>query len=162
MTSRAALPLSEPLFTGYAITRSVVPVEQRRPGQWSPGDVARVRLEIDAQTDMTWVAVTDPIPAGASILGTGLCRDSDLLTAEEQQRGWVRPEYEERRFDGFRAYYRFVPKGRWTLEYTVRFNQAGRFHLPATRVEAMYLPEMFGELPNAPVEVTSGAGGNAP
>jgi uncharacterized protein YfaS (alpha-2-macroglobulin family) len=162
VTSRAALPLSEPLFTGYAITRSVVPVEQRRPGQWSPGDVARVRLEIDAQTDMTWVAVTDPIPAGASILGTGLGRDSDLLTAEEQQRGWVRPEYEERRFDGFRAYYRFVPKGRWTLEYTVRFNQAGRFHLPATRVEAMYLPEMFGELPNAPVEVTSGAGGNAP
>lgn len=161
VTSRAALPLSEPLFTGFAITRTVIPVEQSRPGQWSPGDVARVRLEIDAQADMSWVAVADPIPAGASILGTGLGRDSHLLATQEQQ-DWNGPEYEERRFDGYRAYYRQVSKGRWTLEYTLRFNQAGHFLLPPTRVEAMYLPEMFGELPNAPVEVESAAGGNAP
>jgi hypothetical protein len=31
---------------------------------------------------------------------------------------------------------------------------AWAFDLPATRVEAMYVPEMFGELPNATVEVT--------
>lgn len=162
VTSRAALPLSEPLFTGFAITRDVIPIEQSRPGQWSPGDVARVRLEIDAQADMSWVAVTDPVPTGASILGTGLGRDSRLATAGEQQKGWNGAEYEERRFDGYRAYYRQVSKGRWTLEYTLRFNQPGHFLLPPTRVEAMYLPEMFGELPNAPVEVKSGAGGEIP
>jgi len=39
------------------------------------------------------------------------------------------------------------------VEYTVRFNASGRFELPATRVEAMYAPEMFGELPNAPLEI---------
>ena len=28
-------------------------------------------LEINASTDMTWVAVTDPIPGGSTILGSG-------------------------------------------------------------------------------------------
>jgi len=39
------------------------------------------------------------------------------------------------------------------LEYTVRLNNAGRFALPPSRVEAMYAPETFGELPNATLEV---------
>jgi uncharacterized protein YfaS (alpha-2-macroglobulin family) len=46
-----------------------------------------------------------------------------------------------------------VPKGTWSVEYTIRFNNAGVFQLPPTRVEAMYAPEMFGELPNAAVQV---------
>ena len=49
--------------------------------------------------------------------------------------------------------YREVPKGDFTIEYVTRFNTAGEFALPATRVEAMYSPEMFGELPNAKVTV---------
>ncbi|MBV8062680.1 MAG: hypothetical protein JOY51_03745, partial [Nevskia sp.] len=75
------------------------------------------------------------------------------LTQGEKKQGDAWPAYEERRFDAFRSYYVFVPKGKWTVEYTVRFNASGRFELPATRIEAMYAPEMFGELPNAPLEV---------
>ena len=63
------------------------------------------------------------------------------------------PAFEERRFEAFRAYYRFVPKGAFTLEYTLRLNNPGTFQLPATRVEAMYAPETFGERPNAPLTV---------
>ena len=153
IASRAALPLEAPLFTGYSIVRTITPVEQRTTGQWTRGDVARVTLTVDAQTDTGWVVVDDPIPAGASILGGGLGRDSKLLTQGEVRRGWVYPVYEERRFDAFRAYYSYVPKGQWTVEYTVRFNNPGSFVLPATRVEAMYAPEMFGEMPNAPLDV---------
>jgi hypothetical protein len=46
-----------------------------------------------------------------------------------------------------------VPKGKWIVEYTVRLNNAGEFQLPETRVEAMYAPEMFGEIPNGKVVV---------
>jgi uncharacterized protein YfaS (alpha-2-macroglobulin family) len=35
------------------------------------------------------------------------------------------------------------------VDYTVRFNNPGTFLLPTTRVEAMYAPEMLGEIPNA-------------
>ena len=66
--SLAAIPLKGPLSTGYRIAKSVTPVQQKTAGKWARGDVARVRLEIDAQSDMTWVVVNDPIPAGSTIL----------------------------------------------------------------------------------------------
>jgi uncharacterized protein YfaS (alpha-2-macroglobulin family) len=152
VTSRAAVPLQAPLSSGYRISRSVTPVAGGAGG-WKRGDVARVRLEVEAQSDMTWVVVDDPVPAGAAILGTGLGGDSELLAAGEKREGMVWPAHEERSFEAFRAYYRWVPKGRFVVEYTVRLNNAGTFQLPPTRVEAMYAPEMFGELPNAKMVV---------
>ena len=151
--SRAALPLKAPISTGYAIRRGVTPVEQKDKAGYSRGDVYRVTLEIDAQTDMTWVVIDDPIPSGAAILGSGLGRDAGSLTAGEKRTGWAWPAFVERTDEAYRAYYEFVPKGKFALEYTVRLNNPGRFDLPATRVEALYAPEMFGETPNASVQV---------
>jgi uncharacterized protein YfaS (alpha-2-macroglobulin family) len=151
--SLAAIPLKEPFSSGYKIKRTVIPIEQTRPSEWSRGDIVRIRLEMEAQADMTWVVVSDPVPAGSTILGSGLGRDSRLLTKEEERKGWVWPAYEERSFEAFRAYYEYVPKGKWTVEYTIRLNQSGVFHLPTTRVEALYFPEMLGEIPNKVVEV---------
>jgi uncharacterized protein YfaS (alpha-2-macroglobulin family) len=84
-----------------------------------------------------------------------LGRDSQVLAQDERREGEAWPAFEERRFDSYRAYYAFVPKGRFTIEYTLRYNSAGQFQLPPTRVEAMYAPEMLGEWPNAAVEVSA-------
>jgi uncharacterized protein YfaS (alpha-2-macroglobulin family) len=151
--SLAAIPLKATVSSGYTIKKTITPVEQKTTGHWSRGDVYRVRLDLSAQADMSWVVVDDPIPASATVLGNGLGRDSQLLTAGEKSTGWVWPTFEERAFDAFRAYYAFVPKGTWSVEYTVRLNNAGDFSLPATRIEAMYAPEMFGESPNVNVKV---------
>ena len=151
--SLAAIPLTAPLSSGYRIAKTITPVEQKVKGAWSRGDVYRVHLDLEAQADMTWVVVDDPIPASASVLGTGLGNDSQIMSGSARAVGWTRPVYEERTFDAFRAYYDFVPKGKWSVEYTVRLNNEGRFNLPPTRIEAMYSPEMFGEAPNAPVAV---------
>ena len=151
--SLAAVPIREPLSSGFRIRRTVSAIEQKEKGAWSTGDIVRVKLEIESQADMTWVVVNDPLPAGAAILGTGLGGDSRLATKGEETKGWVWPAFEERSFESFRGYYRFVPKGTWSVEYTIRLNNAGIFQLPPTRVEAMYAPEMFGELPNAAVQV---------
>jgi hypothetical protein len=59
----------------------------------------------------------------------------------------------ERTFTACRAYYEYVAKGPWSLEYTVRLNTGGSFELPGTRVDALYAPEMFGESPNAKMEI---------
>ena len=151
--SRAALPLKAPISTGYAIKRTVTSVEQKDKAGYTRGDVYRVTLEIDAQSDMTWVVVDDPIPSGAMILGSGLGGDSASLTTGEKRAGWASPTYVERTQEAYRAYYQFLPKGSFKIEYTVRLNNPGRFDLPATRVEALYAPEMFGEVPNASVAV---------
>lgn len=151
--SQAALPLKEPLVSGYRIKKSLTPIAQKTAGLWSRGDLVRVKLEIEAQSDMTWVVVQDPIPSGSSILGSGLGRDSRLLAQGERREGEAWPAFEERSFEAFRAYYEYVPKGRFSVEYTLRLNQPGLSHLPNTRVEALYAPEVFGEVPNRPVEI---------
>ena len=151
--SLAAIPLMQPVSTGFKIKKTFTPVEQKDRGAWTRGDLLRVHLEMEAQSDMTWVVVDDPIPAGATILGSGLGRDSRLLTRGEKREGWVWPAFEERSFEAFRSYFEFVPKGSWIIEYTVRLNNEGTMHTPPTRVEAMYSPEMFGELPNQPVQI---------
>jgi uncharacterized protein YfaS (alpha-2-macroglobulin family) len=151
--SLAAIPLRESLSSGFKIKRTMTSIEQKEKGVWTAGDIMRVKLEIESQADMAWVVVDDPVPAGSAIFGTGLGLDSQLAARGEESRGWAWPAFEERSFEAYRAYYRFVPKGTWSTEYTLRLNNAGVFQLPPTRVEALYAPEMFGELPNASIQV---------
>jgi alpha-2-macroglobulin len=151
--SLAAIPLKAPLSAGYVITRSVSAVEQKDKARWSRGDVLRVRLEVDAQADMSWVVIADPVPGGATVLGSGLGRDSAIATRGERREGSAWVAYEERSQEAFRAYYAQLPRGKHVVEYSVRLNNPGKFALPPTRVEAMYAPESFGELPNATIEV---------
>jgi uncharacterized protein YfaS (alpha-2-macroglobulin family) len=150
----AAIPAGEPRAFGYRITRQVTPLQEKEKGKVSRGDLWRVTLTVDADQDMTWVAVSDPIPAGSRILGDGDGRDSRIATMDEDLRSrrlW--PSYVERTFANFRAYYEVVPRGRFSIDYTLRINNAGEFALPPTRVEAMYAPDVFGEVPNGKVVV---------
>ncbi len=149
----AAIPLKAPLAAGYTIKRSTSAVSQKTPGRWSRGDVMRVRLEIDVQGDMAWVVLSDPVPGGATLLGSGLGRDSALATRGERREGWAWPAFEERSPEAFRSYYEHLPRGRHVIEYSLRLGAPGRYALPPTRVEAMYAPETFGEVPNEAVEV---------
>lgn len=146
----AAQPLNAPLSAGYKVKKTITAVQQKTAGVYSRGDVVRINLEISAQADMNWVVVDDPVPSGASILGSGLGRDSAIAAeGEKQDSGDAWPAFVERRFTGYRAFYAYVPRGTFKLEYTVRLNNAGAFRLPPTRVEAMYAPDVFGANPNA-------------
>lgn len=149
----AAVPLQAPLSAGYRLTRRVEAVQPQRPGVWSRGDVLRVTLEIEAPQDLGWVVLADPVPAGATLLGSGLGRDSALAAGSAPQGDTAWPAHIERGADSWRAYFDTLPRGRHRISYTLRLNTAGRFVLPPARVEAMYAPENFAELPLAAVEV---------
>lgn len=151
--ARAAIPLQKPLFSGFSIRKTVIPVEQKTKGKWTRGDVAKIRLEINSQTDNSWVVVDDPIPAGSVVLGSGLGRDSRMMRKSESTGYDWYETFRERSFEALRIYYEFMPKGKWDAEYTIRLNNDGTFNLPQTRVEALYSPEMFGEIPNAKMEI---------
>jgi len=154
--SSAAVPLTEPLAAGYRIVKQITPLEPRSDGKIQPGDALRVRLEVDAQADMPWVVVDDPVPAGSSHLRgspAGVAPGATpAATPGDADTGAV-PAYVERSFQAFRAYFADLPAGKTAVEYTIRVNQAGTFLLPPTRVAALYAPETFGELPNPPLEV---------
>lgn len=151
--SLAAVPLTAPVAAGYRIERSLTSVAQKVAGRYSRGDVLRVQLKIEAQAELGWVVISDPVPAGATLLGRGLGRDSQIATRGERSTGTAWLAYEEQRSDTWRAYYAWLPRGSHTVEYTLRLNTAGRFQLPPTRVEAMYATENFGESPNGVMEV---------
>ncbi len=57
--------------------------------------------------------------------------------------GLRRPKEKE---DVIRFYHSWFT-GQEKIEYTMRFNQAGKYILPVSRVEAMYSPDLFAELP---------------
>jgi uncharacterized protein YfaS (alpha-2-macroglobulin family) len=97
--------------------------------------------------------ITDPVPSGASILGSGLGRDSDIASQGEKTSGEGWPAFEERSFEAWRGYYAYLPKGITRVQYTLRLNTVGDFSLPPSRAEAMYAPEMFGESPNGRIKV---------
>jgi uncharacterized protein YfaS (alpha-2-macroglobulin family) len=153
----AAIPVKEPRANGFRVAREVTRVQEAQTGKVSRGDVWRVRLAVESDQEMSWVVLNDPIPAGARLLGEGDGRDSRIAGMGEREgakgenRAW--PAYIERTFSAFRAYYAYVPRGKFYIDYTVRLNNTGEFSLPATRVEAMYAPEVFGEAPNGKVVV---------
>lgn len=149
---QAAVPTAKPIMAGYSVKREVIPVAQAVKGEWTVGDVYKVRLTIDVNAEAGWTAVNDPVPPGAMILGSGLGRDSAIEAAGTEQSGmW--PNYVERRFDAYQAYYENLPAGKHQLEYQVRLNTAGEFVLPDTKVEALYEPETHALQPNAPMVI---------
>jgi len=153
VTSRAAVPLTAPFASGFAVRRSVAPVSQAVAGHWSRGDVMKVRVEVTPRAPLQWVVINDPVPAGATILGGSLGGRSEILATETTT--GVQPTFVERRIDAVHAHYESMPKAMVAYEYTVRLNSAGVFRLPPTRVEALYSPEMMALVPNAPVEVAA-------
>ena len=78
--------------------------------------------------------MSDPVPGGATILGSGLGRDSAIATRTEQRAGTAWAAYEERSFEAFRNYFEHLPRGKHVIEYSVRLNNPGTFALPPTRV----------------------------
>ena len=149
---RAAVPLTQPLAAGYRMTRSVEVIQRKSPNVLTRGDVVRVTLTIEASADRNWVVVSDPIPAGGTVIGGCIANQSGLLQQGEAS-GGTAPSYTERGRDAFRAYYRWLPRGQATVSYTMRVNAAGRLNLPPSRVEAMYSPAIRAQVPNQPLVV---------
>jgi alpha-2-macroglobulin len=148
----AAVPIKVPLFAGYRIAKTVSAISQAKRGQWTRGDVVKVRMTVDATAGRNWVVVNDPVPPGATVLG-GLGGQSALLEDKANGSEGVWPSYVERGNESWRAYFEWVPEGRFVTEYAMRLNGTGQFKLPPTRVEAMYSPDIRGLFPNAPVTV---------
>jgi uncharacterized protein YfaS (alpha-2-macroglobulin family) len=156
----AAVPLTQPVTAGYRVSRSLEAVERRQPQAWSRGDLIRVRISVEADAALPWVVIADALPPGATVLGSGLARDTRIVavagaapTGDPAAGAELTPSFIEREAASVQAYYAEMPAGRWRFEYLVRLNQPGEFRLPPTRVEAMYAPDARGELPVAPMRV---------
>ena len=104
------------------------------------------------------MVIADPLPPGATVLGSGLARDTTIVAAPaaataQRNENRPTPTFIEREAAAVHAYFERLSPGRQVFEYVMRLNQPGEFRLPPSRVEAMYAPDVFGEAPNAVLSV---------
>lgn len=135
--------------SGLRIEREVFPIEQRKKGGWSVGDLGYVKLKIKGNVARPWVVVEDPIPAGAMVVTGGLARS----LAKPFQENENQPTFTESSLKFLRASFERHETTPTSFGYVIRYNQAGQFELPATHAEAMYTPEFSGDRPNEVITV---------
>jgi uncharacterized protein YfaS (alpha-2-macroglobulin family) len=134
---------------GFEISRKVEPLK----GDLRAGKRAVVTVTVKTKQDRTFVALEDPLPAGWEIVDTSFATEGEEQQRtppsggdEESWRGWNWGTFEraERYDDRIQVFadYMSVGEHRWT--YLIQATTPGVFHQPATYVEAMYQPEVFG------------------
>jgi uncharacterized protein YfaS (alpha-2-macroglobulin family) len=148
---KAAVPLTQPLSAGYKLSKKTEVVQAKTKGTLTRGDVIRVTLTVEATADRNWVVINDPVPAGATVIGS-LGGQSEML-AEGGETAGSQPSYVERGRDAWRGYFAWLPRGTHTVTYVMRLNAAGRMQLPPSKVEAMYSPEIRAAVPNQPMVI---------
>ncbi len=143
VATQAAVELKQANFAGFTVDKSLKTIQQKVAGQWSVGDIVEIHLKVKANAATNQVAIIDPIPAGAKIIKSGLIESLN----------YVYPSLEQLSYEAYKAFYDWVPDTEIETVYQIQLNQAGKFKVPPTRVEAVYYPEMHGETPNSGIEV---------
>ncbi len=149
------------LDRGVIIARQYSPVDSpdRVTDSARVGDVIRVKLTIIAPTDLHYVVVEDPLPAGFEGVDLSLKTTSVVgerpelrnLSAEEENRwfrqygwGWWWFSHSEMRDEKVTLFAQYLPRGTYEYTYLMRAGVPGEFLvIPATAYE-MYFPEVFG------------------
>jgi uncharacterized protein YfaS (alpha-2-macroglobulin family) len=123
------------------------------------GDVIRVKLTVIAPTDLYYVVVEDPLPAGCEAVDANLNTTSVVgeqpgvrnLTLEEEDAwyrwygwGWWWFSHSEIRDEKVALFATYLPRGTYEYSYIMRASVPGTYNvIPATASE-MYFPEVFG------------------
>lgn len=116
------------------------------------GEVIRVELTIVAPSDLHYLKVEDPLPAGAEAIDLNLATTSQLAAGPQLQRrdenpyGWWWRWYSrnELRDDRVTLFAAFLSKGAYEYSYTIRATSAGQFNVIPAFANLEYFPEVFG------------------
>jgi uncharacterized protein YfaS (alpha-2-macroglobulin family) len=118
------------------------------------GDVLQVRLTIVAPTDLYYVKVEDPFPAGADAVDTTLKTASQINEAPDLNRtssysyydgwGWWWFSHTELRDEKAVLFATYLPAGSYEYTYQIRAGLSGTYKTLPSHAEEMYFPEVFG------------------
>jgi hypothetical protein len=149
------------LDRGIIVARQYSPVDS--PNEYvdsaQVGDVIKVKLTLIAPTDLYYVVVEDPLPAGfegvdqslktTSVVGEG--PELRNVTAEEVDAwshwygwGWWWFSHTEMRDEKVALFAQYLPRGTYEYTYLMRAGVPGEFNVIPTTAYQMYAPEVFG------------------
>jgi uncharacterized protein YfaS (alpha-2-macroglobulin family) len=119
------------------------------------GDTLQVKLSIVAPSNLYYVVVEDPLPAGAEAVDTSLKTTSQIgqgpdLTLAQQPYcyycgwGWWWFTHSELRDEKVALFSTYLPAGTYEYTYQIRTGIDGTFNVMPAHAEEMYFPEVFG------------------
>ncbi|MBI2864072.1 MAG: Ig-like domain-containing protein [Chloroflexi bacterium] len=127
---------------GIVVLREYLDANDRPVSGAALGSTVKVKLTIMAQQDLHYVAVEDPLPAGAEAVDPALKTTS--LTARTAGNNAWRFNLVDIRDDKVAFFATFLPKGTYEYTYLIHATTAGAYQvLPLTAYE-MYFPEVWG------------------
>ena len=118
------------------------------------GDVLQVKLSIVAPTDLYYVMVEDPIPAGTEAVDTSLKTTTQVGEGPQLNPtdkfsyyggwGWWWFTHSELRDEKVALFATYLPAGSYEYTYQVRAGMSGTFNVIPAHAEEMYFPEVMG------------------
>lgn len=151
---RYYLPVAdvEALDRGITLIREYFPVTRPAtdPHTAQVGDIVRVKLTLIASTNLHYVLVESPLPAGYEALDTSLKTTgmigSDGLSRANLLRGygWWRFNHTELRDEKVALFSTYLPRGVYEYTYLMRASLPGVYNTLPAMASQMYFPEVFG------------------
>ena len=145
-----------PASEGYEISREIKPMDGGTA--FKAGARAIVTVTVKTPQDRTFVAVNDPVPAGFEVVNTAFAVESaeDARALEKKSgRGgdWGGFERAERYDDRMLIFADYLTAGEHKYSYIVQATVPGVYYSPASLVEGMYEPEVFGRTAGSTIEI---------
>lgn len=140
-------PLGSPFYKGFKIRKEYLDENGRPKSQFALNDLLTVKITVEPDSQYNNIVIIDPLITGSSVVGRitgdqeGDYPDYHYFSYSDVRNGFIR------------SYYEHAYSSKIVFEYKARLNVKGRFHLPPTRVELMYMPDIYAEIPNEPIEV---------
>jgi alpha-2-macroglobulin len=151
----------KPLDRGFVVNRLYEGVDNKSDvtrdadGIWHvrAGAKVRVRLTMVAESQRTFVALIDALPAGFEALNPTLAVTEAVVEptvggqpSASAKIWWWGAWYQFQQFrdDRSEAFTTYLPAGVYDYSYVARATTPGSFVVPPTRAEEMYAPETFG------------------
>jgi uncharacterized protein YfaS (alpha-2-macroglobulin family) len=157
----------KPIDQGFTVSRTYEPVNsdsdadsnansdvtKDEKGTWhfKAGSTIRVKVKFAAPGARYHVALSDPLPAGTEAINKSLAGTKsieparevgDSNTHEQYQEHWY--EHENLRDHQAEAFAAVLNAGKYQYSYLIRATTPGRFIVPPTKAEEMYMSETFG------------------
>lgn len=146
---------------GIVLERSFAPFEspQTFVEEAQVGDLIQVRLTLNAPTDLYYVVVESPLPAGfegvdVSLKTTSVVGSAPTLVNQsiEEETGWFRRygwgwwafSHTEMRDEKVTLFATYLPRGTYEYTYLMRAGVAGEFRVMPAVAYQMYFPDVFG------------------
>jgi uncharacterized protein YfaS (alpha-2-macroglobulin family) len=150
----------QPAFEGFEVERQVKDLETGAPlkGPLQAGKRYLVSLTVRTKQDRTFVALVDALPGGAEVVNAAFANESEGEARQKaklsQSRDWYDTFMHSESYDDrVQVFANFLSAGEHHWSYLLQATTPGSYARPATWVEQMYEPEVFGRTVSEKVEI---------